>query len=431
MSASKDVSEGKEPTALQSLDRYWFDHGSPTAIGLFRIFMGTLAFINFMMIGLHWDSWFAENGYVPSWLGQMFLKPTINLWDGSPSIPRIDLINGITDPRITASFFLIGAIAALFTTFGLWTRASTIVLAIVMVSLHHRNAAILHGGDTVLRLGILYLAIAPSGLACSVDRLRRLWKGEVAPIPVRVSMWPQRLIAYNVALVYFTTVWLKMDGIYWRNGLATWFPARLGEFFRFPVPAFMNQLPIVKVTTYGTLLVEFALGTIVFFRPARKYVLLAGLLLHAYIEYSMNVPLFSYLMVSGYIAFYDGDEIAAWAERLGHRLPKYRTTVRFPLGTQLKPAAAAFLDATDPFKLVTYAPSDDATWKAERADGTPMPVGRASWTRSVGTWPFAWIPGLWQKLLNASTEEAIPEVVEEPIPTNASRPRGKARSNRR
>ena len=50
-----------------------------------------------------------------------------------------------------------------------------------------------------------------------------------------------------------------------------------------------------------------------FFRPLRKYVLIAGILMHGYVEYSMNIPLFSYLMVSTYICFYDGEEISAWS----------------------------------------------------------------------------------------------------------------------
>ena len=82
------------------------------------------------------------------------------------------------------------------------------------------------------------------------------------------------------------------------NGTATWYPVRLAEFYRFPVPSFLNDLPIVYLTTYGTLIVEFSLATAVFFRPLRKYVLLAGVLLHGFIEYSMNIPFFSFLMIS-------------------------------------------------------------------------------------------------------------------------------------
>lgn len=403
----------QDESIIRSLDRYWFGHGSPTALGIFRILMGSLIFINFFFIWLHWDSWYSETGYMPAWLQQMTLDPYVKVWsDTGPHITRISLLSGITDPRITIPFFFLGMAAALATALGLWTRISTITLAIVVVSIHHRNTSILHGGDTVLRVCSLYMAIAPSGLACSLDRLIGLWKGKIAPLPVSVSLWPQRLICYNVALIYFTTVWLKMDGQFWRTGIATFFPARLAEFYRFPVPAFLNQPPFVQITTYGTLITEFALATVVFFRPCRKYVLLAGLMMHAYIEYSMNIPLFSYLICSMYITFFDGEEISNWAERIGHRLRRFQVTVRYPNGKQLRPEASAFLDAADPFKLVTYAPATGDAWEAVRSDGRPISYTLASRSRSVGSYPFSWIPGLWHRLLGESLEDA-PQVEEE------------------
>jgi hypothetical protein len=425
----------EELSLLQSLDKYWFGHGSPTALGLFRIFIGTLSFINCLFIWLHWESWFSEKGFVPAWLGQLWLKPTVPLFQNpnlpNVEIPRIDLINGITDPRITIPFFLLVTAASALSALGLFTRASTIAMAVGIVSLHHRNAAILHGGDTVLRVCAIYIAVAPSGLSCSLDRLIGLWKGTIAPVPVNVSLWAQRLICYNMALIYFTTVWLKWFGSFWKSGLATYFPARLAEFYRFPVPGFVNDLPFVKFTTWGTLLVEFALSTLVFFRPLRKYVLLAGIGMHGYIEYSMNIPLFSYLMCSMYICFYDGEEIAAWAERLGHKLRRWRTIVRFPMGTQLRPQAAAFLDAADPMKLVTYAPSATETWQGERADGRPMPYALASWSRSLGAYVFAWIPGVWNRILRRSLEPAAPTPVQKLDPDSESRAVKKAKKARR
>lgn len=167
-----------------------------------------------------------------------------------------------------------------------------------------------------MRMSAVYMALAPSGAAISLDRRIALKKGLADAIPPMVSLWPQRLIALNCALIYFTTTWAKWFGNLWKNGTATWYPARLNEFKRFPVPGFFNEFPMVYVTTYGTLAVEFALGVLVWFRPLRKWVLLSGLLLHAYIEYSMNIPLFAFVITSMYVAFYDGEEVAGWFDRL-------------------------------------------------------------------------------------------------------------------
>jgi hypothetical protein len=396
-----------EKGLLKTLDDFWFGHGSPTALGVFRIVMGLLVLTNLLMILPDWEDWFSEKGYTPSWIGAMYLWPQLPLTSDPNTlhVPRIDVLNGLTNPSLILGIYLATVVAAFLTTVGLWTRISSILLAVGLVSMHHRNALILHGGDTVMRVMVLYVAIAPSGASCSLDRLIRLWKGRDSGAPVRVSLWPQRLIMYNMALIYFTTTWLKWFGSLWKDGTATYYPARLAEFFRFPYPDFMREPPVVQISTYGTLVVEFALATLVFYRPLRKWVLLSGIMLHGYIEYTMNIPLFSYLMVSMYICFYDGEEISAWFQQLGQRFARFRAMVHLPEGMRLSPRGAAFFDAADPLKAVTYA-------AGESNEISPAEV-RASWMHSLGAWCFAWIPGLWKRLLNNSLEPIpeLPEVV--------------------
>ncbi|MDR3691383.1 MAG: HTTM domain-containing protein [Fimbriimonas sp.] len=392
------TSSGGLRDTIRTLDRYWFGFGSPAALGVFRIVSGFLILCNFHLLSYDWSTWFSERGYVPAWMGARFLWPRVPVGFGTGwSLPRIDVLSGVTNDQVSLAVFSLTALAALLTCLGLWTRLSSIILAVGVVSLHHRNSAILHGGDTVVRLASLYLAIAPSGAACSLDRLIGILKGKVALPPVMVSMWPQRLIAYNTALLYLTTTWTKWGGHLWQNGTANWYPARLAEFHRFPVPAFMNQVPVVYVTTYATLAVEFALGTLVFFRPLRGWVLLAGLILHGYIDYSMNIPLFSYLVTSLYITFYDGEEVAEWARRLGSKWTRWHVTIRMPNGMRLTDHSGAFLDAVDPFKLIHYVTGNEDRWSAIRQDGSAIPVSKAVKSRCPGIWLLALSPKFWPR----------------------------------
>ncbi|MBS1703395.1 MAG: HTTM domain-containing protein [Armatimonadetes bacterium] len=302
---------------------YWFRQGSPVALGVFRAIMAGLIAINFCMISLFFQDWFSEKGYTPAWLSAYFLDNNVALTqNGKLNLTRVDLLYGITDYRILLAFNVIVITLAIMVSLGLFTRITSILLAIGVVTFHHRNSAILHGGDTVMRMCALYIAIAPSGAAFSLDRYFAVKAGKAPPVPPEISMWPQRLIAYNCSLLYFTTTWAKWFGVLWKSGAATWYPARLHEFDRFPVPGFFNQFPMVYVTTYGTLAVEFAMATLVWFKPLRKWVLLSGILLHGYIEYSMNIPLFSYLMISMYITYYEGDEVVGWWERVKARFGK-------------------------------------------------------------------------------------------------------------
>ena len=74
--------------------------------------------------------------------------------------------------------------------------------------------------------------------------------------------------------------------------------------------------------TWGTLLVEFALGALVWFRDLRYPVLLAGLLLHLGLEYSMIIQLFQWVMISAYVLFIDPRDLrraAGWLNRRTRR----------------------------------------------------------------------------------------------------------------
>jgi hypothetical protein len=288
-----------------------FSYGNPTTLGLFRAVFCAIVFINLAMVAIDFNSWYTETGYVPTAL--------LERWGGG--VVRFNLLQHVTNSNVTAVFYGLTMLAALLTSLGLYTRVASIALLVGITTLHHRCPDILHSGDTLVRAMLLYVAVAPSGAALSLDRLFAVRRGAAPAQPPDVSLWPQRMMQVQIAIVYLTTVWHKSFGDWWLNGTATWYPQQLDEFDRFPVPHFFDQQPMIAVTTYGTLLVELALGTLVFAKPLRKWVLLAGVLLHAGIEYRMNIPLFSLITVATYMVFYEGRETAEWLRMV---VAKYR-----------------------------------------------------------------------------------------------------------
>ncbi len=288
---------------IRKLDRWIFGYGSPLTLGVYRAVFGSIIFIGLLMLSFDFGDWFTETGLVP--------QTGAKLWAGD--IWRLSLLNGVTDSRITGAVFAATLLASLTTALGLWTRVSTILLALGLVSLHHRNPFILNGGDSLIRVTAIYFAVMPVGAAFSLDRLRIRRRGGPESSPI--SLWPQRLIQVQMAIVYGTTVLHKLTGVHWMDGTAAWYPPHLTEFNRFPTPGFVDFPPFLQAATWGTLVIEVILATLVFWRPARKWVLLSGLVLHGIIEYRFNIPLFAFLSVAQYISHYDGEEIAAWWKR--------------------------------------------------------------------------------------------------------------------
>jgi hypothetical protein len=373
------------------VDRFLFPHGSLTTLGVYRILYGLLCMANFFLLGVQWHDWFTERGYHPSWMSPTYFGPLPELFGTEPS--RVNLFSLSGAEAWSYFLFAVGAVCAVLLTVGKWTKPVSIVLAIILVSMHHRSPMILHGGDTVIRIMALYLALSPCGMACSLDRLAAIRAGTVSPKPAQGPLWTQRLITYNVSLVYFTTVWLKFGGSLWRDGSATYFPNRLQEFERFPVPAFIKEMPFVMVTTYGTLLTEFALVSLVYYKPFRKYVLIAAVCMHLFIEYSMNIPLFAFLMITSYINFFDGEELENWAKQLSERWAKIRVVV--PVSPSLSTGQMDALNAMNVLNLVEFRPAPEPPSAAEV---------RASAIRCPGAWAIAWMPGVWRSWLAGTSD---------------------------
>ncbi len=289
---------------LAELNEAIFGYGSPLPMSVFRILVGCLAFLDLLMLTASFRDFFTEQGLYPVWMSERYTE----------GIARVNLLAGITDSTVTTVIFALTMVVALMVAFGLFTRVSASALFILFVTIHHRSGDILNSGDWLLRMWIFAVAVSPAGAMLSIDALIRRKRGQSEV--EEVSLWPQRLVQIQLAIVYFTTVWQKWGGELWRNGTATYYTQHLGEFERFPIPGFMNHMLVVRTATYGTLIVELSLATLVFYRPLRNWVLLAGVGMHLYIDYSMNIPLFQYVILAGYVSHFTGPEVAQFLAKL-------------------------------------------------------------------------------------------------------------------
>jgi len=292
---------------LESVARAWneffFTPQRPTPIALFRIIYGILVICDAILLRPDWLAWFGPRGLLsidtmhalaPGW--------RVNLFAVLPP----------TDGTAIAIFWIV-LVAAVFLTIGFLTRLSSIVVFVCLVSLHQRNIFIAHSGDTLQCITGFLLMFAPAGAALSVDRLIRIGLGrETSEIRPRAP-WAQRLIQFQAALLYLASFWGKSRGALWMDGTAIYYVLHLEALQRFPVPFWMMSTAVIKLSTWLTLSFEFALGVLVWFKDLRYGVLVCGLLLHIGIEYSMNVPLFEWIMCSTYVTFvYPDDLTGAW-----------------------------------------------------------------------------------------------------------------------
>ena len=301
---------------LRAWDRFLFEPISPVPLAVYRILFGSLVILNALLLLPELPFLFGETGILPLDVSRKFAPP-----------PRLNVLAWLPNtPGSLYAFFAVYLLAAVCLTAGFLTRLASALVFVGIVSLHHRNPVILNGGDTILRLSAFYLMLAPAGRALSVDRWLRVRRGKEPPgEPPPIEPWAQRLIQIQLSIAYLATVWWKLAGFTWIDGTAVYYATRIREFDRFPVPLVFDSLRAMKLMTWGTLAVEFALGALVWFRDLRYPILLAGVLLHLGLDYSMNIPLFQWTMVSAYVLFIDPRDlrrVKEWlvARRHGQRV---------------------------------------------------------------------------------------------------------------
>jgi len=295
---------------LESWNRFWFEPTTPVAMAIFRIALGIILLEN-MLIHLwpDFDLYYGNNSLIP-------IKDMMSLyWHNSY---YFDLMAALpADDRYIIGAFWVMVAATVMMTLGLCTRVSSWVTLLLLMSFGAHFQLNQNAGDNYLRLATMCLALSNAGDALSLDNLikatRQDWR--ITGFGARLSApWAQRLLQIQLCIAYGHTWYSKMEGSMWNDGTAVYYAVRYDDLMRFPIPHIFDQLPVYMILTWGTLAIEFALFTFIWWRPARYWVLAIGISLHLGIEYCMNLPMFEWSFLFTYLLFiYPEDLSKSWS----------------------------------------------------------------------------------------------------------------------
>jgi len=348
---------------LAAWNEFFFAEQSPIPIALFRVIYGVMVIATLLLMRPDWTEWYGPHAWVS--------LPTMQ---GVEPGPRLNLFTVMPGTYFWAqALFWVFLASAACLTIGFLTRVNSVVVYLCLASIQQRNLFILHGGDTFLRVAGFFLIFAPAGAALSVDRLIRIWRGrEGAEIRPR-RPWAQRMIQFELTLVYFVGFCWKVAGAPWVEGSALSYIYHLDELQRFPVPSWLLNPTILKLATWFTLVLEFALGILIWIKEIRYYLLAIGLFFHLCLEYSLNVPMFQWDVLSAYVLFIDAGDLERVWNRIRERVGRYfgeRITVIYDGGSERLRRFANFLGAIDIFGRLSFVDSrDSASQGAARVKG--------------------------------------------------------------
>ncbi|KAB7752106.1 HTTM domain-containing protein [Mycolicibacterium mucogenicum] len=303
LNAAVEKVQGSTRDAVRAWRTFWFHTEPGYTLGIVRITFGVLAFLWSLELGIDLYDKFAVDGIVPE----------------APTYP---FLWGLFYVYQSHQAFLIGwivlMVASIVMTVGWHSRLASIVVFVMIMSFERRNPWIFNSGDALIRIISLYLALSPCGAALSLDQRRRtgsFWTAQ------KIKMWSLRLLQVQVSIIYIGTVISKLHGDTWQNGTAVSYSLRLQDMLILPTPHWMTDTPLVaNAMTWGTLLVEFAVGVLVWNKRWRTRVLIAGVFLHLTIMLTMVVGFFSIAMFVLYLSFVPWERSRAIALDVEQRL---------------------------------------------------------------------------------------------------------------
>lgn len=345
MSASKIMHRvrGGGEGAWSAWRRFWFTAGPAYTLGLVRIVFGALIVAWTLELKTNFDVRFGSRGVVPEALDRT--------WTWSV----FDYVSGDDALQVGWVVLLVAAIAL---TLGVQSRLAAIVVFVLIMSFERHNPWVFNAGDMLLRVEALMIALAPCGAALSVDQW---WRSGTFFSARECKLWALRLMQVQVSIIYVSTVIAKLRGETWQNGTSVLYSLRQVDMLVIRMPEWLtDNLLLMNVAAWGTLVVEFAIGVLVWNRRCRPWVLGAGVLLHLGIAMTLEIGLFSFAIFVLYLTFLPSNRVAAASEWLQGRFVGLRKPRRYADGRDADDGGDTVVDDSGSLARVTDTAHDDA-----------------------------------------------------------------------
>jgi hypothetical protein len=287
----------------EAWDGFWFSPADPTLLGLIRILTGLMLLYTHAVWGLVLERFFGPR----SWLSPELVRA---LQDEQYAYSFWWLVPG-THTGIWLTYGLSMLVLVLFTV-GLWTRISSILSLVIVISFAHRAPEAMFGLDQINAMLTLYLAIGPSGHALSLDRVLANRRKGTWPQPAVPSLGANlalRLINVHMCIIYLFAGISKLQGESWWTGEAMWRAFANLEYQTADMTWLAWHPWIVNIMTHVCILWEVSFCFLIW-KPRLRPLMLAGaVLLHVGIGVCLGMWTFALIMLVGCSSFLPPDAV--------------------------------------------------------------------------------------------------------------------------
>ncbi|MBX9690695.1 MAG: HTTM domain-containing protein [Candidatus Obscuribacterales bacterium] len=280
-----------------SFDRLVLQPQSALPIAIFRILLAICTLLG--TSSPDFMTWFSVEGWP-----QHFISKDIFVIDLFRVLPQTAESSRLLYSILMGSALCLGL--------GLFTRLSSFLVWLSLVSLTNHYPYGCGGQDALREICAFFLIFSPAGKRLSLDNwLCKKFKKGGENLEAEFSPYAQRLIQLQIASIYWQAFWIKLPGHTWIDGSAIYYLFHIKELCYQSPPFLREELWFSQLLSWGALAVELALWALVWFKKLRYPILLSGVLLHLGIEFTSNIPFFGLTMISSYVLFIDSKDLEA------------------------------------------------------------------------------------------------------------------------
>ncbi|WP_422927583.1 DCC1-like thiol-disulfide oxidoreductase family protein [Singulisphaera sp. PoT] len=302
--------------AVRGWNAFFFTPADPTSLGLLRVAVGLLLLWSLGVYGLDLQAFFGSEGWAdPKVIRHIHERQSPAAWSFWLLVP---------DHLLRPAWVGCMGVLLLYTV-GLFSRVTSVLAWVIVVSTTRRMPVSLFGFDQVISTWALYLALTgASGQAVSLDRFfaryrqtralvtRRRhdgrWMGASGvPTPTISANLALRLIQLHLVLIYGMAGLAKLQGQAWWSGMAIWGVLAAAEFRELDLTWLAAYPWLLNVMTHGSLALELGYPVLIWTRALRPLLLGTVVLLHFGIALTApGLSEFGLVMLAGNLAFVSG-----------------------------------------------------------------------------------------------------------------------------
>lgn len=297
---------------LRGWNRFWFTPADPATYCLIRLLAGAMMLYTHLVWTLDLEAFFGQTPWLSAEAAQR-----------QDEITRIggfafSYLNYVHSNSLLWATHVTGLVVLAMFTLGLFSRVTSVLSFIIVVSYANRVPPALFGLDQTNGMLALYLMIGPSGARYSLDSLiarRRHGRG-VDEVPPSVSAnIGIRLIQLHLCVIYLFAALGKAKGDSWSDGTAMW-----GSFSSYEYQSldmtWMAEWPLLlNLLTHLSIYWELSYWALVWPRLTRPIYIAGAVAVHLGIAFCLGMITFGLAMIFANLAFVSPRLVRAVVER--------------------------------------------------------------------------------------------------------------------